>query len=117
MFLSFWYSKEKVEKPTLTVDYNGMESMDENSYSRLGSYEFIGNMKSDGSLIFAHLTKNAGRSVILRDWEGDNNWIGTVMISLLQYVLIKILIPSTNKIMIPMIILIGKEQAVLALFG
>ena len=97
MCFSFWLPKEKVEKPTVTVEYNGAaESLDENSYSRLGSYEFIGNMKSDGSLIFAHLTKNAGRSVILRDWEGDNNWIGTVMISLLQYVLIR-LICSTKK--------------------
>ena len=104
MFLSFWYSKEKVEKPTLTVDYNGMESMDENSKSRLGSYEYIGNMKSDGSLIFAHLTNIAGRSVILLDWKGDTNWIGTVMISLLQYLLIKILYNSKHKIVIPIII-------------
>ena len=93
MCLSFWYPKEKVEKPTVTVEYNGAAEsiMDENSYSRLGSYEFIGNMKSDGSLIFAHLTNIAGRSVILLDWKGDTNWIGTVMISLLQYLLIKIL--------------------------
>ena len=70
------------------VDYNGKESMDENSRSRLGSYEYIGNMKDDNSMIFAHLTENAGRSVILLDWEGGNNWIGTVMISLFQYVLI-----------------------------
>ena len=90
MFLLFWHPKDKVYKPTVTVEYTGMESMDENSKSRLGSYEYIGNLKSDGSLIFAHLTKNAGRSVILLDWEGDNNWIGTVMISLLQYLLMKI---------------------------
>ena len=97
MCLSFWLPKEKVEKPTVTVEYNGADSiMDENSYSRLGSYEFIGNMKSDGSLIFAHLTKNAGRSVILLDWEGDTNWIGTVMISLLQYLLIRILKQNNN---------------------
>ena len=94
-FFSFLHRKEKVYKPTVTVEYTGMEPMDENSKSRLGSYEYIGNLKSDGSLIFAHQTKNAGRSVILLDWEGDENWIGTVMISLLQYALIKS--RSTNK--------------------
>ena len=91
ILFSFWHAKENVYKPTVTVEYTGMESMDENSKSRLGSYEYIGNMKSDGSLIFAHLTNIAGRSVILLDWKGDTNWIGTVMISLLQYLLIKIL--------------------------
>ena len=90
-FWYFWYQKEGGQRPTVTVLYSGTEPIDENSSSRLGSYELIGAMAADNSSIYAHVTKNAGKSVILIDWQGDNNWIGTVMIDLLQYVSASIL--------------------------
>ena len=67
------------------VEYNGDEGLDEQSKYGLGVYECIGGMQ-DGSAVYIQSKADHakhyfdGRSVILIDSQGGNNWIGTVIL-------------------------------------
>ena len=65
------------------VAYEGADELGDQSKNGLGTYEHIGNVIGDGSAIYARSEEdglNLGRSIILRDWQGNDKWIGTVTI-------------------------------------
>ena len=68
------------------MKYLGTEILGKNSKYGQGTYIYIGNNVDDGTAIYAQSDEDYnkypldGRSVILIDWQGDNTWIGTVML-------------------------------------
>ena len=66
--------------------YNTSQELGTNSKYGQGTYFYIGNNVDDGTAIYAQSDEDSdkypldGRSVILIDWQGDNTWIGTVML-------------------------------------
>ena len=53
-----------------------------------GEYTFLGNNTDDNSAVYIEADYDAvrPRSVILLDWQGKNNWIGTVILILFHSV-------------------------------
>ena len=78
------------------MTYNKSEELGTHSKYGQGTYFYIGNNVDDGTAIYAQSDEDYdkypldGRSVILIDWQGDNTWIGTVMLFLSHYILILI---------------------------
>ena len=72
--------------------YEGSEELNVASKNGKGTYEYIGYEMSGKSAIYAQSQedyekgqKTGARSVILQNFHGSKNWIGTVIIVLPQY--------------------------------
>ena len=76
---------------TLEIQYEGDKEKLKDEYA-LGNYNFVGLTKKHGSPVYAQNDDDheegrgkdhkGTRSIIIRDWEKDENWIGTVNTSL-----------------------------------
>ena len=70
----------------LEIKYDGDDKKLMDKYA-LGNYVFAGLTKGNGSPFYAQhdddhdKEKTLGRAIVIRDWENDKNWIGTVSIS------------------------------------
>lgn len=70
---------EILATPSVNVAYNGAEILCDASKYGQGEYHYFGYNTDDNSKVYIQANYDAvrTRSVILLDWQGENNWIGT----------------------------------------